>query len=463
MMRSGAILISVMILTLLAGMVAAGLMFRMQAAVSASAAIDNGQQAYEAAMSGVHRAVVVISENVANMDVWYDNPDLFKNQKVYDDGANVWYFTVYAPDPLDRTVVRYGPVDECAKMHINRVGRSGLQSIPFLTNEMIDCLIDYRDGNDRPEQEGAEQEYYDRLPFPYVIKNAGISTVEELLLVKGFSAAIVYGEDANLNGLLDPNEDDGDETFPSDDADGELNPGMRGLATTISYQGCFDSEGNPRQYMNRSAVQLIEGGIPPNIASFVELCRKDGRFFTHCADLLNAEHELREDQADYEGKRVPAGTTIESGVGINELPLVLDKLEAGAGGMKNIKHGLININTAPFEVLNSVNGIDESAARSIVVTRTGLDGATKSTIAWLYTQGILDEENFRKAARGVTARSYQYRIQCIGFGVPCGRIRVLEVLVDIAWGYPQIKYLRDLTRLGVPFALDLELEEESES
>ena len=60
-------------------------------------------------------------------------------------------------------------------------------------------------------------------------------------------------------------------------------------------------------------------------------------------------------------------------------------------------------------------------------------------------------------------KSYQYRIQCIGFGVPCGRIRVLEVLVDIAWGYPQIKYLRDLTRLGLPFALDLELEEESES
>jgi len=47
----------------------------------------------------------------------------------------------------------------------------------------------------------------------------------------------------------------------------------------------------------------------------------------------------------------------------------------------------------------------------------------------------------------------------VGYGVTSGQFRVLEAIVDLAGGSPQIVYLRDLTRLGLPFALAGENEE----
>jgi hypothetical protein len=38
--------------------------------------------------------------------------------------------------------------------------------------------------------------------------------------------------------------------------------------------------------------------------------------------------------------------------------------------------------------------------------------------------------------------------------VPSGRYRVLEVMIDLAEGKPVITYLRDLTRLGMPFKVN---------
>ena len=42
------------------------------------------------------------------------------------------------------------------------------------------------------------------LDPPYRAKNKPLDTVEELLMVKGFDGRILYGEDYNRNGYLDP-------------------------------------------------------------------------------------------------------------------------------------------------------------------------------------------------------------------------------------------------------------------
>jgi hypothetical protein len=49
----------------------------------------------------------------------------------------------------------------------------------------------------------------------------------------------------------------------------------------------------------------------------------------------------------------------------------------------------------------------------------------------------------------------------VGFGVPCGQYRVLEAVVDLARRTPRLAYVRDVTRLGLPFALDPEQLERS--
>jgi len=56
----------------------------------------------------------------------------------------------------------------------------------------------------------------------------------------------------------------------------------------------------------------------------------------------------------------------------------------------------------------------------------------------------------------LTTRSFQYSLRCVGFGVPCGRYRVLEAMLDTGGGAPRVIYLRDISRLGLPFALNVE-------
>jgi general secretion pathway protein K len=68
--------------------------------------------------------------------------------------------------------------------------------------ELTAALIDWMDRGDQPYRqiltdgvdipvEGAEVDFYQRLPDPYRIKNGPIETLEELTLIKGFSAQVV--------------------------------------------------------------------------------------------------------------------------------------------------------------------------------------------------------------------------------------------------------------------------------
>jgi hypothetical protein len=75
--------------------------------------------------------------------------------------------------------------------------------LPGATEEAVDAVIDWRDSDDDPGTYGAESEYYQTLPEPYEAKNDVYDSIEELLIVKGMTLDILYGEDINCNGVLD--------------------------------------------------------------------------------------------------------------------------------------------------------------------------------------------------------------------------------------------------------------------
>ena len=52
---------------------------------------------------------------------------------------------------------------------------------------LMDTWIDWNDSDDLKHVNGAEADYYEKLPSPYEPRNARIETVEEILLVKGFA------------------------------------------------------------------------------------------------------------------------------------------------------------------------------------------------------------------------------------------------------------------------------------
>lgn len=470
--RAGMVLVMTLVVIVLMTMTAAALLYRTTAEASATSAAARGEQAWAAAMSGIEYAMNVLAVGSETAINWQDNHDLFEKQFIASDGGTSWYFSIYAPDIEGLDEVRFGISDEAARMNLNTADESMLSALG-LDAARIDCLLDWRDADDDARPDGAEQEYYAALqPIPYRTKNAPVITLEELLLVKGFDASVIYGEDANLNGVLDENENDGEETFPPDDGNGELDRGLAALATCLTYEPNISNDGSDRININGDERELgrldDETDLPEQTVAFIRAYRDSGGKFAHPADLLEMELTLPVD--DVPQGLSPSGrgpgrgrggddgesVAVTSGVGVRELPEVLDRLTTMPGGRDSKLPGLININTAHVKVLAAIDGIGDNIARQVVDVRDGLDVSQRQSIAWLASERLVDAETFRRIAPRLTARSFQYRVRSIGFGWPGGQFRVAEAVVDIADGPPRITYLRDITRLGLPVAIDMD-------
>jgi hypothetical protein len=137
----------------------------------------------------------------------------------------------------------------------------------------------------------------------------------------------------------------------------------------------------------------------------------------------------------------------------------MDKLTVNPQPDRTPLFGLINVNTASAGALSSLPPFDEALAEAVVEVRVNLPPEQLESTAWLVTQGLLDPGTYQAVAPYLTPRGYQYRLRVIGFGYPCGQYCTLEAVIDFADGTPRIVYLRDLTRLGPPFALDPEARE----
>ncbi|MFW5840647.1 MAG: type II secretion system protein GspK, partial [Planctomycetota bacterium] len=442
-------LLVVLIVVAISAMVAAGVMYRVGAEYKAASAAEARSQAYATAYSGVHKALAVAVAHADEPAVWLDNPELFENQLVYDDGAEQWYFSVYSPADPDADTVRFGLTDETGKVNLNVAGEDLLAELG-LTGEMIDCLKDYTDPDDETRPLGAEQAAYD-----FTIRNhPSIWTIEELLLIHGFDGPVVYGEDVNFNGLLDANEDDGSLSFPPDDGNGQLDRGLRALATVASYEYDRDSAGRARKNVNADPRGM--SGLPKQTVDFLAAWKEAKQPpLKHPAQLWGLEVEVTRKGPNGQERR----ERVPSGINADNLHVVLDKLTHLPRGGQMVR-GRVNVNTAGAEVLAAAFrsvGADEQLADQIVQVRGEIPLEELGNIAWLASSGVVDDpETMTKIAPLLTTRSGQFRFFCVGFSIPSGRYCVLEAVIDLAGRSPRIAYLRDITRLGLPFGFDVE-------
>lgn len=180
-----------------------------------------------ACRAGVEKAIAVLNtdetENDTLLDVWSENAEDFNDVM------------------LERCVLNIRVVDEASKLDINAATKEQLMGLPYMLEEIADAIIDWRDTDDMPSGLGVESGYYEGLTFGYRARNGPFRTIRELLMVKDVTEELFYGEDTNLNGQLDYNERDGDETPPSDDGDDELDLGW------ISYLTCYTSDAGTGQ------------------------------------------------------------------------------------------------------------------------------------------------------------------------------------------------------------------------
>ena len=430
------VLIATLIVVMLAAMIAMSLLFRMKAEETASAAGSGSEQAWSAAMSGVREAMRVAAGGSDNPDV-FDAPGLFRERFVFDDGSDRWHFTVYSPGD-DSTPLRNGHTDEAGKLNFNHATEEMLARLPGMKPLLTHALLDFIDADDIPLPEGAEQPYYDTLPQPYAVRNGPLDTVDELLLIRGFTPALLYGEDANPYRVATSEGD-------AASVDGFVSTiPLRPLLTVSSFEPNTGTDGAPRWDLNNPAEQFPTNGLPVATLAYIAAMRASQIPIAYASDLLDAKQMVKSTNG--------LDVELASGITKDELPLALDLFTTVAD---TELPGLINVNTASRAVLATVPGLDEAIAEAIVSTRQNIPADRRRNLAWLVQENVLDAAKFRAVAPYLTTRGFQFSFRVIGYGVPSGRYRVLEVIVDTARGKPVITYLRDITRLGLPFKLEL--------
>lgn len=446
-------MLAILVFIFLLSMLTVSLLFRSKGDETATFASSGSEQAWATALSGVEVALQAAAGITPGSVGWQDDPAMFRQRQVYDDGADQWYFTVYSPTGSDDLVeIRYGLSDQASKLNLNHPGRADPTKIPRVTQAMVDALHQYMGqvGTNvalapliQPEasEEGVLGDAV-RVTGSSTNANRTLATLGELLLVPGFTWPLLHGEDANMNGRLDANEDDGDETFPPDNHDGRLDHGMAQYFTVESYEPDRNGAGGVRVNLNNAKAALPPGDFPAAFTNYLSALQAAKQKIEHPADLLEATARVKN----------PQGVEVEvpSGITKEELPRILDLFTADDEGRHD---GLINLNTASATVLATLPDVDVALAESIVSTRTGLGPEKRTTPAWLYQEGLVDAPKFKALARSLVSRSYQYHFHVIGYGLPSGRYRVLEVVVDVASQPGRITYLRDITRLGLPFQL----------
>ncbi|OGR15879.1 MAG: hypothetical protein A2X81_14005 [Desulfobacterales bacterium GWB2_56_26] len=84
---------------------------------------------------------------------------------------------------------------------LNRLLLSG--AFPMVEDEtmakgIVDAIVDWIDEDDRESDYGAENSYYESLTKPYSCKNKQLDYIEELLLVRGVTPALLFGADKNV-------------------------------------------------------------------------------------------------------------------------------------------------------------------------------------------------------------------------------------------------------------------------
>jgi type II secretory pathway component PulK len=287
--REGVVLLAVLVIVVVLTLAAYQLSELMMAEYRAADSYKRSVQARALADSGVAYTAMVLANPEAFQSTLgsnpYDNPGAFQAKLVHDSqfARQRGYFSVIAPPDLDagQTAFRYGVTDECGKLNINallKLDSSGnqalrlLMNLPNMTEEAANSILDWIDSDDETRSNGGENTYYTAQDTAaYQCKNGPLDTLEELLLVKGVTPALLFGNDRNRNGILDPDEDDGA---------GTVDMGWSAYLTVFSREQNVDSAGQPRIFINdqdlNALYEKLNPKVGPDLATFIVAYRQYG-------------------------------------------------------------------------------------------------------------------------------------------------------------------------------------------
>jgi DNA uptake protein ComE-like DNA-binding protein len=387
--------------------------------------------ASEQAIEGAARYVSYILSNYATNGT-VPTTNLYDCAAVPVGDAHFWIIgrdpsatTSSSSSPTTSTGPYFGLIDEASKLNLNYVSSNTLSYLPNMTSDFADAIVDWRGTN------GTADDTMDYTQLGYADKHAPFETVDELRLVYGSTMGLLFGDDANCNGILDANE-------TSQNGVGTFTPGLFDYLTVYTRQPNFNSAGTMLTNVNTEA----------NLRNLLQ------------TDLSSSRATQILDALGFGGGERPAFTNLmrfylRSGMTSSEFVKIADDVTDTTNLYTN---GLLNINTATATVMTALFegiGVDEqtaeSAAQSLVTYRQqNSDNIT--AVSWIVDalgRSSSVVQDLANADRDyITTRTYQFTADIAAVG-PYGRgYRRVKFIFDTSQGTPKILYRQDLSRLG---------------
>ncbi len=403
---------------------------------------DNRVASIEAdqAIEGAARYLSCVLSNLTTPGVMPD-PSVYQNEAVPVGNAHYWLIGRNWDSQDPPTTAHFGLIDEASKLNINFGTSNVLAMLPRLQTDVLANLLAWRSTNTSSLSGGAESDTYMRNNPPYLCKNALFESVDELRLIYNMDFETLYGEDANLNGILDANENDGDTTPPSDNRDGNLDPGILEYVTVYTHEPKTMTNGTTARY-NITGFSPITGR-PALISALT-----NGTGITYSRATAIASQA--------------AGNIGLSGSFSSPLQFyLLSKMTVAeiAAAEYNFRgnniQGLINVNTASQAVLACIPGLTNGQATTLVAYRAQNTNNLNGSIGWV-TQAGLQTSDLTSAGPYLTGKTYQYMADIAAIGHDGHGYRRVRFVFDTApGGAPIIRYRQDLTHLGWALGKDV--------
>lgn len=343
------------------------------------------------------------------------DPLLYHAEAVALGPATFWFIGRPLPtDPVDQPV--FSLVDEASKLNINRFRDVTLKLLPGMPEDLATAIFTWRSTISDSASGGGTQLLLDNSP-----KGAPFESETELALVNGGTdLSILYGNDANLNHCLDPEEG------AAAGSVGQWSPGLLEYVTVFSRESNTLPDGTKR-------VNVTDGGALRGL-------------FTTTFGETRGQQLLA-------GKLTPQGpppfnnplamyASLSPGMTADEFDKISGKLTTNNNAYTN---GLINVNTAGTAVLACVPGLDADKAAQIVAARQARTQPSTG-LAWVYP--VLQAAGVQAAGRYLTGQSYQFSADIAAVGRHGRGYRRTRFVIDTSTGTPKIVYRRDLTGLG---------------
>ena len=383
-----------------------------------------------------------------------------------------------ASDPFQPSGSFSSLVNESSKLNLKtlprhpsqrELARSQLMALPGMDRFIADAILDWIDEDDQPSDFGAESTWYASQKGATLPRQKPLESLEELLLVRGVTRELLYGEDTNQNGRLDPEEDDGDMSPPMDNRDGRLDRGWSDLITVTSWESTLRRNNTPKINLNQQSLVALfdelEKEFDIGTARFIVAWRLNGDIEgvesqrsteTAASNRQATENKLEaaRRRAALQQTQVPTETgdqeaaEVRGGISLNRRPpyrvrsvwdllgstvridvegkdtvlkspwtLNTDRLDGLIADLEarfttsdeERIEGRIRISQAARPVLLAVPGLRPETVDQILKVRNSrrVDQRYRS-VAWLLIEKVLDLESLRQVAPSITAGGAVY-------------------------------------------------------